>query len=409
MFTIVKKKAFSTVYNCKFISIYICNMKNDLHLATKFLYHPIRGRYVVLDQIDTFLKTFHSAFKIKEIGKSELGKTISSITFGQGKTKILIWSQMHGNESTSTKGLIDFLNYCRIEPIFYSFIKEKFMVCVIPMLNPDGAELYTRENANKVDLNRDALECTQKESLILRQLVNEFQPDYCFNMHDQRTIFGLIETQKPATMSFLTAAFDETRTFNETRVKAANIINGIVKNLNNYIPGQVGRFDDSFNLNCTGDYFTSIGIPTILFEAGHFQDDYERDEVRKYVFISLLSAFYSINENDIATSVLENYLNIFQNNKCFVDIIFKNVKIFENNVEKNINFAVQYSEFLRGNKIDFEAVIYQIVSETELFGHQVYDGKGELFDSIYGKFPKIGEKANFHIGNREFVNGKLVG
>lgn len=153
-------------------------MKNDLHLATKYLYHPIKGRYVILEQIVTFLKSLHSDFAIKEIGKSELGKTITSITFGYGKIKILIWSQMHGNESTSTKGLIDFLNYCKMEPNFFSFIQEKFMICIIPMLNPDGAQLYTRENANKVDLNRDALECTQKESLILRQMVHEFQPDY---------------------------------------------------------------------------------------------------------------------------------------------------------------------------------------------------------------------------------------
>jgi hypothetical protein len=40
-----------------------------------------------------------------------------------------------------------------------------------------------------------------------------------------------------------------------------------------YIPGQVSRFDDGFNINCIGDKFQSH-VPTILFEAGHFQDDY---------------------------------------------------------------------------------------------------------------------------------------
>ena len=61
--------------------------------------------------------------------------------------------------------------------------------------------------------------------------------------------------------------------------------------LEKYIPGQLGRFDDSFNINCTGDYFTSLGIPTVLFEAGHYQDDYERDEVRKFIFIALKRLF----------------------------------------------------------------------------------------------------------------------
>jgi murein tripeptide amidase MpaA len=37
-----------------------------------------------------------------------------------------------------------------------------FTFYCIPMLNPDGAALYTRENANKVDLNRDS-QLTQRK------------------------------------------------------------------------------------------------------------------------------------------------------------------------------------------------------------------------------------------------------
>jgi murein tripeptide amidase MpaA len=44
------------------------------------------------------------------------------------------------------------------------------------MLNPDGASLYTRENANKVDLNRDSQDLTQPESKILRETMQPFVP-----------------------------------------------------------------------------------------------------------------------------------------------------------------------------------------------------------------------------------------
>jgi hypothetical protein len=54
------------------------------------------------------------------------------------------------------------------------------------MLNPDGAALY-RENANKVDLNRDSKHLQSRVSL---RAVFEFKPDYCFNLHDQRTILA---------------------------------------------------------------------------------------------------------------------------------------------------------------------------------------------------------------------------
>lgn len=383
-------------------------MENKLQLATEYLYKPIKGRYVTLEQVTVFLKTLHVGFSIQDIGRSELGKKITSINFGQGETKIMIWSQMHGNESTTTKGLLDFLNFCNIENTFFYYLYSNFTICVIPMLNPDGAKSYTRENANQVDLNRDAYNCTQSESKVLRQVIESFQPDYCFNLHDQRTIFGLLETKKPATMSFLTAAYNEARDFNETRIKAARVINGIVKNLEKFIPGQIGRFDDTFNINCTGDYYMSQGIPTILFEAGHFKNDYLRDEVRKYVFISLLSAFYHINENDVVEPVLENYLNIFQNNKCFVDIIFKNLKIFENNVEKIINFAVQFTESLIDDKVEFIGKIHDISDLNPVYGHFEFDCNNKLFSSVYGGIPKIGAIADFYVGDYQFINGKLV-
>ena len=48
-------------------------MKNSLQLANDFLYHSIKGRYLILEQIEVFLNTLHKGFTIQEIGKSELG------------------------------------------------------------------------------------------------------------------------------------------------------------------------------------------------------------------------------------------------------------------------------------------------------------------------------------------------
>jgi len=107
---------------------------------------------------------------------------------GTGKIKILLWSQMHGNESTTTKALIDFLNLLNGDSDLAKKLLEKFTFCCIPMLNPDGAKLYTRENANKVDLNRDSKDLSQPESRVLRETFEHFEPDFCFNLHDQRTI-----------------------------------------------------------------------------------------------------------------------------------------------------------------------------------------------------------------------------
>ena len=57
-------------------------------------------------------------------------------------------------------------------------IKNKYTLLCIPMLNPDGAFLYTRENANSVDLNRDAFLVSQPEMQLLHTIYKEFEPDF---------------------------------------------------------------------------------------------------------------------------------------------------------------------------------------------------------------------------------------
>ena len=43
--------------------------------------------------------------RVEEVGRSLLGREIRSITFGNGPTTVLLWSQMHGDEATATMAL----------------------------------------------------------------------------------------------------------------------------------------------------------------------------------------------------------------------------------------------------------------------------------------------------------------
>ena len=370
-----------------------------LQLATEFLVPELKGRYITNSHIEPVLKSLKKNNEINIEGKSVLDKNIYSIKIGTGKTKILLWSQMHGNESTTTKGLFDFINFLQSDDKSASEIKENYTLLCIPILNPDGAAAYTRVNANNIDLNRDALDVTQPESLLLRSIYLGFKPDFCYNLHDQRTIFGTENSKLPATMSFLAPSYNKECEFNDVRLEAVKIINKIHNTLNVYIPNQIGRFDDAFNINCVGDYFTNQGTPTILFEAGHYKDDYQRDEVRKFVFISLLLSLLTNNKQNDINSELNDYLKISQNSKCFYDFVYRNVNVFVNKEEKTINFAAQFREELNGEEINFVAEIIQIENLKDSIGHLEYDCKGMIFDSEYGNLPIIHNKANFKLNN----------
>ncbi len=383
---------------------------NFPELHNHYKENTLSGRYLTNTHIEPILDQLKNIFKISTVGNSVLNEPIYSIKAGHGKIKIFMWSQMHGNEATTTKAIFDLLNLLKDNNGLAGQLKETFTFLILPILNPDGARLYTRENAAKVDLNRDSLNLTQPESQLLRKTFESFAPHYCYNMHDQRTIFGVGDTPKPATVSFLAPSYNDEREINDCRQKAINIIVAMNETLQEYIPGQVGRFDDSFNINCIGDMFQSLNVPTILFEAGHYQNDYEREETRKYIFFALLSGFNAIYENVIVVNKNSDYFNIPQNKIIFYDIMYKNVKINYENKEKITNFASQYKEVLFENSVIFQAIISEIGNLKEFHGHEEFDAFGAGFEDSEGnKMPIIGKKTDFSFGfDRKFVNGMEI-
>lgn len=52
-----------------------------------------------------------NGFTVKIVGKSVEGRDLNLITIGKGKTKIFLWSQMHGDEPTATATLFDIFNF----------------------------------------------------------------------------------------------------------------------------------------------------------------------------------------------------------------------------------------------------------------------------------------------------------
>ena len=379
---------------------------NFEQLVKTYKINTLSGRYITLDMIEPILQQWNTSNQLQIVGQSVLNRPIYSYTIGCGSTRILTWSQMHGNESTTTKALFDFLNFLQSNTDTANQWLAQFTFICLPMLNPDGAEAYIRENANGVDLNRDAQLLSQPESKVLRQCFDAFQPDYCFNLHDQRTIYGAGATGKPATVSFLAPAYNAARDNNSVREKAMQVIVAMNDILQLFIPNQVGRFDDQFNLNCVGDTFMSLNTPTILFEAGHFEKDYVREETRKFIFIALLSGIRHLSENVVVSNENAYYLQIPQNKVNFFDIVYKNVNINYDGMEKITSFAVQYREEFVDDEVCFTGYFAAIGNLQDAFGHVEFDANGAEYSDDADNIPKLDAKADFYLGKTiNIVNG----
>jgi len=336
----------------------------------------LKGRYVTLEHIMPLLKSHEDFIEISNAGYSELGNQIPLIKIGKGNHVVLGWSQMHGNESTTTKSIFDFIKFISQKEFFQDEIKQfldQNSFFILPMLNPDGAKLYTRENANKIDLNRDAQDLSQSESVVLRTVFNRVKPDLCLNLHDQRSIYGL-DTGLAATVSFLAPSADKDRVLTPAREVAMSHIVRLDRMLQCIVPGQIGRYDDSFNANCVGDTFQMAGVPTILFEAGHCKDDYNREKTRALIFYALLELFHLTDEQEILED-FNHYFSIPQNLVNYNDIILRRVFVKESH--KLIDVAIQYSEALVNGKVHFKAVVDKIDDCDLRYGHREFDLDGD--------------------------------
>ncbi|MCA1621165.1 MAG: peptidase M14 [Acidobacteria bacterium] len=207
---------------------------------------------------------------VAEVGRSLAGREIYQVEFGRGPLKVFMWSQMHGDEPTATSALVDlfaFLRRNRGLPWVKS-VEEKITLRAVPMLNPDGAELFQRRNLQAIDINRDARALVTPEGRLLKRLRDEWRPDIGFNLHNQNPRTAVGDTGKQATVSLLAVVSDATGANTPGRVRNKKLCAVMVEALAPFIYGHVGRYDDSFNPRAFGDNISQWGTPVILIETG---------------------------------------------------------------------------------------------------------------------------------------------
>lgn len=237
-------------------------------------------------------------FRVETAGQSIEGRSIHRVTLGNGPVKVLLWSQMHGDEPTATAALFDLFRFFQAtdqhDPLRRQIL-SKLTLVFIPMLNPDGAERFERRNALGVDLNRDALRLASPEARILKAERDRIQADWGFNLHDQGSYYSAgYPSSKPASLSFLAPAYNFAKDINDKRREAMQLIGLLNNALQPLAPGQIARYDDAFEPRAFGDNMQLWGTRTILIESGGYPEDPERQEVRRLNFVGLLTALEAI-------------------------------------------------------------------------------------------------------------------
>jgi len=171
--------------------------------------------------------------------------------------------------------------------------------------------------------------------------------------------------------------------------------------LQKQIPNQVGVYDDAFNINCVGDMFQSKNVPTILFEAGHYNNDYLREQTTEYVFQSLVTSLEYIALNSINGNNYKSYFDIPKNEKTFFDIIIRNANISIDEKEQLLDIGILYEERLIDETIEFIPIIDKISNLNKYYGHKEIDAKNKKVLSLNSAELKVGYENDFVLINNE--------
>jgi hypothetical protein len=268
-------------------------------------------------------------FRVEKAGESVEGRAINHVRVGRGPMPVLLWSQMHGDEPTATAALLDIFEYIRrhrTDPMVATILSN-LTLHAVPMLNPDGAERFQRRNAQSLDINRDALRLQTPEGRILKTLRDRLQPKIGFNLHNQSWRTSVGSPPKPATISLLSVAYDDARSENEGRVLTKKLCAVIRDSLEPFAPGQVGRYDDEFEVRAFGDNLTLWGTPVVLIETGAYSSDDPDAALVRLNFIAILTALDALATGRVERASVSGYESLPVNQSRLLSVIVKEATV----------------------------------------------------------------------------------
>lgn len=342
----------------------------------------LNKRRIKHNQLQPLIQRFdaNAKFEVQKVGESIEGRDLKMISIGSGDQNIFLWSQMHGDEPTATQSIFDILNFLDA-PDFNTEKQEilsKLKLHFLPMLNPDGAEVYQRRNALGIDINRDALRLQSPEGRTLKRVRDSLDARFGFNLHDQSTYYNAELTNKPATISYLATAYNYEKDINEVRSNAMKVIVYMNNIIQNYAPGQVGRYSDDFEPRAFGDNIAKWGTSLILIESGGYRNDVEKQEIRKLNYVSILSALYTIAKESYLDIPIEDYEKIPKNDRKLFDLKLENVtyNLLGNDYVLDLGIYRQEVDIEEHQNFFYKSIIVDQGDLSTFYGYETFDASG---------------------------------
>ena len=268
----------------------------------------------------------------EQVGQSSQGRPLYLYKFGNGPKRILYWSQMHGNESTASMSLTDLFKFIAEspnDPRVRSW-SEQLTLYMLPMLNPDGAARFQRQNAYGIDVNRDARALVTPEGRTLKSVHDRYKPHFGFNLHDQNPRTRVGNTSRLSAIALLAPVKNAEKTDDEQMLRAKRLAAAVRNAVEPFVSGHVTRYDDTFNPRAFGDLIQTWGTEAVLIESGGWYDDPEKLHLRAANFAALVTVLDQVSDGSYLNTPIERYTSMLQNGRSMVKLLITGGTIVPN-------------------------------------------------------------------------------
>lgn len=155
------------------------------------------AKWTTQPQEQTFLRalTISRRISLTTLSRTKQGRPIQLITIGQPSppdpariargSAVLFLGSQHGDEPSGREATLKLARDLAFatDPATTALLRTT-TVMIVPSANPDGTAANTRENADKVDINRDHLRLTSNETRAYAKLIRDYKPDLVHDLHE---------------------------------------------------------------------------------------------------------------------------------------------------------------------------------------------------------------------------------
>jgi hypothetical protein len=292
-------------------------------------------------------------------------------------------------------------------------LRRQLTIVFIPMLNPDGAQVFQRRNAAGVDVNRDARQLATPEARALKGESDRFKPEFGFNLHDQnaRTLVG--PGGKQAAIALEVPAYSADGSYNDVRTRGRFVAATVARMFASQIPGRIAKYDETFNPRAFGDNMQKWGVSTVLIESGALPGDSEKQKLRTLNAAAILGVLDAIASGSYAHADPNTYESLPSNEGGAHNLLVTGGKLVLPGEEPmRIDLAIDYDDAVahRGPRLreagDLrEEVAIDTIDASGLFVHPV---ASSLARGEGGARLLMGAPASFDIRRGAEASSELV-